>query len=97
MLLFCNKGTTLITGQARMFCFTYDKCFKRWDTHFFSGLFLKMELSSFCIKQNGALYIYTWGPGGSVVVKALRYKSVGLGIDSKRRRLEFILWGRLSL
>ena len=28
----------------------------------------------------------------SVVVKALRYKSVGPGIDSKRWHLEFILW-----
>ena len=48
---------------------------------------------------------YSLGAWVSVVVKALRYKSVGPGIDSKRGRLEFILWqltfpcarGRLSL
>ena len=32
------------------------------------------------------------GAWGSVVVKALRYKSVGPGIDSKWRHMEFILW-----
>ena len=32
------------------------------------------------------------GGWGSAVVKALRYKSVGPGIDSERWRLEFILW-----
>jgi hypothetical protein len=35
------------------------------------------------------VFIRAWG---SVVVKALRIKSVGPGIDSKRRLLEFILW-----
>ena len=39
-----------------------------------------------------AMYFIFWGAWGSVVVKALRYMSVGPGIDSKRWHLEFILW-----
>ena len=33
-----------------------------------------------------------WWVGPSIAVKAVRYKSVGPGIDSKRRHLQFILW-----
>ena len=34
--------------------------------------------------QNYRNYIYTFGACGSVVVRALRYKSAGPGIDSRR-------------
>ena len=38
------------------------------------------------------LHLEVTGAWGSVVLKAVRYKSIGPGIDSRRRCLEFILW-----
>ena len=45
-----------------------------------------------CTAVNIRFLLNILGAWGSVVVKTLRYKSVGPGIDSKRWRLEFILW-----
>ena len=42
--------------------------------------------------QEITLVLISIGAWGSVVVKALRCKSVSPGIDSKRWRLKFILW-----
>ena len=50
----------------------------------------KRELGTqipYCLNSNWKIR-----KGGSVVVKALGYKSAGPGIDSERWRLEFILW-----
>ena len=56
-----------------------------------SNVKLIIELSS-RLNWNVTKIDIIFGAWGSVVVKALRYKLEGPGIDSRRWRLEFILW-----